>query len=173
MRLPGRTAPSLVDEAIEVPNSVPGIDVAAAQAIAAEIGTDMRQFPTPAHLGSWAGMSPGNNESAGKRRSGKTTKGNRWLRRTLVQAALAAGRTQGTYLSAQYHRLSPRRGKKRAAVAVALSMLVSIHCMFSNHVFCSDLGADFSRRLLRQTRPTTSSPILHKTHSGLGLQYIS
>ncbi len=142
------------DEAVEVLDSVPGIDRVAAQAIVAEIGTDMRRFPTPGHLASWAGISPGNNESAGKRRSGKTTKGSRWLRRTLVQAALAASHSKGTYLGAQYHHLVRRIGKKRAVVAVAHSILVSIHCMLTEKVSYTDLGADYfdkrdPERLLR------------------------
>lgn len=142
------------DEAVEILDTVPGIDTVSAQAIVAEIGTDMQQFPTPDHLASWAGMSPGNNESAGKRRSGKTTQGNRWLRRVLVQTAFAASSTKDTYLSAQFHRLTPRRGKKRAAVALGHSILVSIHCMLADHVSYKELGADYfdkrnPERLLR------------------------
>lgn len=131
------------DEAVKVLDTIPGVNVVAAQAIVAEVGTDMRQFPTPAHLSAWAGLSPGNNESAGKRRSGKTTKGSRWLRRVLVQSALSASRTKGSYLSAQYRRIAARRGKKRAAVAVAHSMLVAIHHMLANQVPYADLGADY------------------------------
>lgn len=131
------------DEAVKVLDTIPGVDVVVAQSIVAEIGTDMRQFPTPAHLSTWAGLAPGNNESAGKRRSGKTTKGSPWLRRMLVQAALAASHTKGTYPSAQYRRLAPRRGKKRAAIALAHSMLVSIHFMLTDHVSYNDLGADY------------------------------
>ena len=93
---------------------VPGIGERAAENILSEIGTNMEQFPTAAHFSSWVGMSPGNNESAGKRKSGRTTKGNRWLRTTLVQVAWAASQTKNTYLAAQFQRLAFRRGTKRA-----------------------------------------------------------
>jgi transposase len=106
---------------------VPGIGERAAENILAEIGTNMEQFPTAAHLSSWVGMSPGNNESAGKRKSGRTTKGNQWLRATLVQVAWAASHTKETYLAAQYRRLAGRRGTKRALVAVAHSILVILY----------------------------------------------
>jgi transposase len=106
---------------------VPGIGARAAENILAEIGTNMEQFPTAAHLSSWVGMSPGNNESAGKRKSGRTTKGNQWLRATLVQVAWAASHTKDTYLAAHYRRLAGRRGKKRALVAVAHSILVILY----------------------------------------------
>ncbi len=106
---------------------VPGIGERAAENILAEIGTNMEQFPTAAHLSSWVGLSPGNNESAGKRKSGRTTKGNQWLRATLVQVAWAASHTKETYLAAQYRRLAGRRGTKRALVAVAHSILVILY----------------------------------------------
>jgi transposase len=92
--------------------------------IVAAIGTDMTRVPSADHLASWAGVAPGNDESAGKRASGKTRKGHRCLRTSLVQAAHAAARTKGPYLSAQYRRLATRRGKKRAILAVAHSILV-------------------------------------------------
>jgi hypothetical protein len=100
----------------------------------------MRRFPTPAHLASWAGMCPGNDESAGKRRSGKTRKGSPWLRSTLIEAARAARRTKGTYLSAQCHRLAARRGTKRAAVAVGHTILVIVYHLLSNGKVYHDLG---------------------------------
>jgi len=104
-------------------DSIPGIGRWSAEVILAEIGTDMGRFPTAGHLASWAGMCPGHDERAGKQRSGKTRKGSPWLRVTLTEAAYAAGRGNGTYLSARYHRLIGRRGKKKAAIAVGRTIL--------------------------------------------------
>jgi transposase len=120
--------------------TIPGVGRRTAEVLVAEIGTDMRRFPTPAHLASWAGMCPGNNESGGKRRSGKTRKGSPWLRSTLIEAARAAGRSKRTYLSAQYHRLAARRGTKRAAVAVGHTILVISHRLLSEGEVYRDLG---------------------------------
>jgi transposase len=102
-----------LEEAIERLDQIPGIGRRTAEALLAEIGHDMDRFPTAAHLASWAGMCPGNNESAGKRKSSRTRKGSPWLRSLLVEAAQAAARTKHTYLAAQYHRLVTRRGKKK------------------------------------------------------------
>ena len=107
--------------------TIPGVNRRVAEVIVAEIGADMSRFPTAGHLASWAGMCPGNHESAGKRRSGKTTKGSRWLRQMLVQVAWAASHTKGTMLSATYHRLVKRMGKKRALVALGHKILVVIY----------------------------------------------
>jgi transposase len=120
--------------------TIPGVGRRTAEVLVAEIGTDMRRFPTPAHLASWAGMCPGNNESGGKRRSGKTRKGSPWLRSMLIEAARAAGRSKRTYLSAQYHRLAARRGTKRAAVAVGHTILVIAHRLLSEGEVYRDLG---------------------------------
>jgi transposase len=127
---------------------VPGIGERAAENILAEIGTNMEQFPTAAHLSSWVGMSPGNNESAGKRKSGRTTKGNQWLRATLVQVAWAASHTKDTYLAAQYRRLAGRRGAKRALVAVAHSILVILYYLLKRpHVAFQELGPLYLEQL--------------------------
>ncbi len=104
-------------------DSIPGIARWSAEVIVAEIGTDMGRFPTAGHLASWAGMCPGHDESAGKRRSGKTRKGSPWLRVTLTEAAYAAGRTKDTFLGGRYRRLIGRRGKKKTAVAVGRTIL--------------------------------------------------
>jgi transposase len=120
--------------------TIPGVGRRTAELLVAEIGTDMRRFPTAAHLASWAGMCPGNDESAGKRRSGKTRKGSPWLRSTLIEAARAAGRSKGTYLAAQYHRLAARRGTKRAAVAVGHTILVIAYRLLSEGDVYRDLG---------------------------------
>jgi transposase len=123
--------------------SIPGIDWLNAVTIIAEIGVDMRAFHSPAHLASWAALCPGNNESAGKQRSGKTRKGNVVLRATLVSAAVNAARCQGTYLAEKYRRLTARRGKMKAAVAIAHKILISIWHMLSDGTFYQDLGVGY------------------------------
>ena len=130
------------DEVIELLDTIPGVGQRTAESIVAEIGIDMDRFPSDAHLASWAGMSPGNNESAGKRKSGKTTKGNKSLRSTLVVAARAAVKSKDTYLSAQYRRIAARRGSNRAAVAVGHKILVIVYHMIKNREPYKELGAN-------------------------------
>lgn len=132
-------------------DTIPGIDRRTAEVLIAEIGTDMGRFPTARHLASWAGMAPGNNESAGKRHSGKTSKGSPWLRSALIEAAHAAAISPGNYLSAQYHRLAPRRGKKKASVAVGHSILVIAYNLLSNGTIYKDLGGNYFDERDRQT----------------------
>jgi transposase len=128
-------------------DSITGIGRYTAEVLVAEIGVDLQRFPTAAHLCSWAGVAPGNHESAGKRKSGKTRKGSPWLRRVLVEAAHAAGRTKNTYLGAQYRRLVARKGKKRAAIAVAHSILTIVYHVLTDRAPFTDLGgAYFDRR---------------------------
>ncbi len=119
----------------------------------------MERFPTAGHLASWAGMCPGNNESAGKRQSGKTRKGSPWLRALLVQAAHAAARKKGTYLAAQYRRLAARRGRNKAAVAVGHTILVIAYHLLRRGTAYDDLGPRYfdehdrqavERRLVRR-----------------------
>ena len=119
-----------------------GIEQRTAEALIAELGVDMTVFPSDRHCASWAGMCPGNNESAGKRKSGKTRKGSKWLRAALVEAAWATSRTQ-TYLGAQYHRIARRRGKKKAIVAVAHSILVIAYHLLKEGTTYRDLGHDY------------------------------
>lgn len=136
--------------AIGLLTTIPGVQRRIAESVVAEIGADMSQFPTPGHLASWAGLCPGNNRSAGKSKSSRTTQGNRWLSRVMVQAAWAASRTKGTYYSAQFKRIARRRGSKRAAVAVAHSMLVAVHYMLSTDSAHQDLGDSHFDRLQPQ-----------------------
>jgi transposase len=134
-------------EAVGRLTTIPGVEQRAAETVIAEIGPNMEQFPTAGHLASWAGMCPGNGESAGKRKSGKTTKGSRWLRQILTQAAWAASHTKDTYLSAQYRRLAARRGKKRALVALGHTLLVIMYHLLKNRTTYQELGGDFLERL--------------------------
>ncbi len=140
-------------------DTIPGIGRYVAEALIAETGVDMSRFPSAQHLASWAGVCPGNHESAGKRSSGKTRKGSPWLRALLIQAAHAAARTRNTYLAAQYRRLAARRGKNRAAVAVAHTILVIIYHLLMEETEYQDLGAQYfdqrnreavERRLVRR-----------------------
>jgi transposase len=131
---------------IERLDRVTGIGLRAAEDIIAEITADMSRFPSAAHLASWAKLCPGNNQSGGKRKTGRTGKGNRWLRAALLEAARAAARSKGTYLSAQYHRIAARRGAKRAAVAVAHSILVGIYYIIKRDEEWKDLGPDYYDR---------------------------
>ena len=128
--------------------TIPGVGQSVAEVIVAETGADMSRFPTAAHLASWAGVCPGHHESAGKRRSGKTRHGNRWLTAALGTAAMAAARTKDTtYLGARYQRLAPRLGKKKAIVALEHSILIAVWHMLTDDVDYADLGGDYFARL--------------------------
>jgi len=132
---------------IEHLDTIPGVDHRVAEVLLAEVGPDMKPFPSDEHLSSWAGMCPGNEESAGKRRRRRITPGNRWLKQTLAQAAWAASHAKNTYLAAQYRRLASHRGKKRALIAVGHSILVIFYHMIRSGASYADLGADFFDRL--------------------------
>ena len=134
------------DKARDHLDTIPGVAKRAAEAIIAEIGVDMSRFPTAGHLASWAGVAPGNNITGGKRRSGRTTKGDVWLGDILNQCAWAAARTRDTYLSAQFWRLARRVGKKKAATAVAHSILVICWHLITNDTDYQDLGGDYFTR---------------------------
>jgi transposase len=130
-------------EAIVLLDTIPGVGQRAAEILIAEIGTDMSRFPSAKHLASWAGMCPGNHESGGKRLSGKTRKGNRWLRQVLVEIAHVASKTKNTYLAAQYKRIAARRGKKRALIAVGHTILTIVYMMLTRKQPYQDLGAAY------------------------------
>ena len=124
-------------------DAITGVGRRTAETLVAELGVDMARWPTHRHLASWAGVCPGNDESAGKRKRGKTRKGNPWLRAALIEAAQAAGRSRDTYLGAQYHRLAARRGKQKAALAVAHSILVIAYHLVKDDRDFEDLGVRY------------------------------
>lgn len=130
--------------------TIPGVKKKTAETIIAEVGVDMTQFPSHAHLSSWAGVSPGNNESAGKRYSGRVSPGNKWLKSSLTESAWGASRTRGTYLKARYHRLASRRGKKRATLAIAHTILIMAYHIIKEQCTYKELGADYFDRLNEQ-----------------------
>jgi transposase len=134
------------EKAVELLCTIPGVQRRTAEVIIAEIGIDMTIFPTAKQLASWAGMCPGNDQSAGKRRSGKTRKGSKWLDWALEEAAMAAIRTKDVYLAAQYARLRPRRGHKKALGAVKHSILIACWHMLSTGELYNDLGGDYYRK---------------------------
>jgi transposase len=141
-----------VSEAVRLLQTIPGVGLRVAEVVISEIGVDMTRFPTDAHLASWAGLCPGNNESAGKRRSTQTTKGSPYLRAALTQAAWAVAHTKQTYLAAQYHRLARRMGRKKALVAVAHSLLVIVYHVLDRRADYRELGGDYFDRRQHQTQ---------------------
>ena len=154
------------EEAVVLLDTIPGVGRDAAEIIVSEIGADMSRFPTADHLAAWAGVAPGNNESAGKRRSGKTRPGDRPLRTALNQVAHAATHTKNTYLSTQYHRLAGRRGVKKAIVAVEHSILVIAYHLIRRHEPYRELGGDY----FDQRRPEATTNRLVKRLERMGFQ---
>ena len=139
----GPKVPLSSQQAIALLDSIPGINQRIAEIFLAEVGTDMQRFPTAGHLASWVGICPGNHQSAGKQIRGTTRKGDRWLRQALIEAAQGAMRTKDTYLSAQGRRLTHRRGKKRAVVAVAHTILIIAYHVLHRQQPYQDLGSNY------------------------------
>jgi transposase len=166
LRIAAQLRPFLDDARLERLDAVVGVDRTTIENVVAEIGVDMSVFPDEHHLSSWAGICPGNKESAGKRLRSRTTRKNRWLRRALAEAAWAAGRAKQSYLGAQYRRLAARRGKKRALLAVAHRLLVIFYHMLRSDVAYQDLGAEYFDRL----EPERLRRYLVKRLEGLGYQ---
>ncbi len=135
------------EPAVALWQTIPGVDRVTACNLVAEIGVDMNQFPTAQHLASWSALCPGNHESAGKRKSGKTRDGNKWLRRSLCQAAWAVTRKKDCYLSAQFKRLAARRGVKRAVMAVAHTMLIIGYHMLKTGRGYYELGGNYLEQI--------------------------
>jgi transposase len=146
-RIAEQLRPLLDDARLERLDAIPGVNRTTIENVVAEIGADMSVYPDEHHLCSWAGICPGNEESAGKRLRSRTTRKNRWLRRALTEAAWAAGRTKRSYLGAQYRRLAARRGKKRALVAVGHSLLVIFYHLLKSDAEYQDLGVEHFDRL--------------------------
>jgi transposase len=145
-------------EAAKRLESIPGIDSKAAQDILAELGADLKTFPSSAQLASWAGMCPGNKQSAGKRYSGKTSKGNKWIRVIMVQSAWGASRSKGTYLKEMYGRLAARRGRKKALIAVAHRLLVVIYNVLTK----KEMYKERTAQQQEQQRERTKQRLLKK-----------
>jgi transposase len=143
---------------------VPGLGQTSLEGIVAEIGTDMAVWGSAARLAAWCGVAPGNNESAGKRRSGKARAGNKWVRTLLIQAAWGAVRTKGSYFGVQYRRLAARRGSKRAIVAVAHSLVVVIYHMLERGSEYAELGSEYFER----RRPAATAQRLARQIEQLG-----
>jgi transposase len=158
---------------VERLDAITGVDKRTIEVVIGEIGVDMSRFPSHRHLASWAGLAPGKNESAGRNRSSRTPKGNRYLQAALVQAAHAAGRSKDTYLGEQYRRISRRRGKKRAAVAVAHSILVIVYHMIQDGTPYVERGSTFFDRLHAQRTQRWLVKRLEHLGFTVSLQYAS
>jgi transposase len=162
----GEEDPLTWEAAITLLDTIPGVDRKIAEDMLAEMGLNMGQYPTDKHLTSWAGLSPGNRQSGGKRYSGRTCKGNRTLSSVMVQAAWSATRTQDMFLKARYHRLAARRGKKRAIVATACSMLRSAWHILTYRQPYQELGGDYFDQRRKEAKVSYLTRQLEKLTGG-------
>ena len=143
---------SKYENAIELLKEIPGFSTKVVEDLVAEIGLDMSHFPSEKHLASWAGVCPGNNESAGKKKSGRITHGNKQVKAVITEAAWAATRTKNTFFSERYHRIAARRGKKRALIAVGHSQLISVYLILSTGARYHELGAQYVQAKIERKR---------------------
>jgi transposase len=157
-------------EEYELIQTCPGLNKITSASILAEIGVDISQFPDKHHLCSWAAICPGNNESAGKRKSGRTRHGNNYLKTTLVEAAWAASRTKDTYLSAKFHNIAKRRGNKKAAVATGHKILESVYHILSKRETYKEIGPEAARS--QKSRASEYSMILKLEKAGYNIQKV-
>ena len=155
---------------LEIIQTEPGVSEVTAASIISEIGADMDRFPDEHHLSSWAAICPGNNESAGKRKSGKTRRGNNYLKGTLTEAAWAASRTKGTAISEKYHNIARRRGKKRAIVAIGHQILIDVYRILKSRTPYKEVGADSARE--RKSKAKEQSMILELERRGYSIQKV-
>jgi len=155
----------------ELIQTEPGISEATAASVIAEIGVDMSRFPDEKHLSSWAAICPGNNESAGKKKSGKTRRGNNYLKGTLTEAAWAASKTKGTAINEKYHNIARRRGKKRAIVAIGHQILVDVYRILSAGTPYHEVGAEVARERKSKARERSMVKELERNLNGLDIRY--
>ena len=161
-----KEVPLTWEEAVDLLDTIPGVNRRIAEVMLAEMGLDMSRFPSDKHLASWAGLSPGNHQSGGKRYSGRTRKGNRTLASIMVQAAWSAVRTKDTFLKARYHRLAARRGKKRAIVAIAHSILTHAWHILTTRRPYQDLGGDYFEQRKKEAKVSYLTRQLEKLTGG-------
>jgi transposase len=160
-------------ESVELLDSAPGVDKRAAEIVLAETGIDMGQFPSADHLTAWAGLAPGNNQSGSKRRRAKTREGNRNLRQIMVQIAWAASRKKGSYAQSLYRRLAGRRGKKRAIIAVARTLLESFYYMLSRAEPYRELGGDYFNKRRKDVKVNVLTKQLEKLGYAVQLEPVN
>lgn len=157
-----KTLLSKYENVLELLKEIPGFSTKVVEDLVSEIGLDMSHFPSEKHLSSWAGLSPGNNESAGKKKSARITHGNKQVKAVITEAAWAATRTKNTFFSERYHRIAARRGKKRALIAVGHSQLISVYLILSTGARYHELGAQYMQAKIEQKRKTYLSSELKK-----------